>query len=76
MQSFFSRVSDFFESTVITNDIQFSVRPVCGETIKQNLTYLIQTPTQRPDPKYCSYTICPISSDVNRIRLQFVVITH
>merc|ERR1712156_382840 len=47
------------------------LRPGCDETVKQNLSYLIMAETQAPDPKYCSYTICPASSSVNRIRLQF-----
>jgi len=44
-------------------------RPSCGETIKQNLSYFIQTETQAPTENFCSYTICPVASDVNRIRL-------
>ena len=51
----------------------FSVMPACGETVKQNLTYLIQAETQAPNTMFCSYTICPVSSDVNRIRLDFTV---
>merc|ERR1712156_336242 len=47
------------------------LRPGCDGTVKQNLSYLIMAETQAPDPKYCSYTICPASSSVNRIRLQF-----
>ena len=47
--------------------------PACGETVKQNLTYLIQAETQAPNTMFCSYTICPVSSDVNRIRLDFTV---
>merc|ERR1712223_2227252 len=45
--------------------------PACGATIKQNLTYYIQQPTQNPPQSNCAYTICPISSNVNRIRLDF-----
>ena len=51
----------------------FSVRPDCGERVKQNLSYLIQEETQAAPKVSCSYTICPASSEVNRIRLDFTV---
>ena len=47
--------------------------PACGETVTQNLTYLIQAETQAPSTMFCSYTICPVKSSVNRIRLDFTV---
>jgi len=50
-------------------------RPSCGETIKQNLSYFIQTETQAPAENFCSYTICPVASDVNRIRLDLRTFT-
>ena len=52
-----------------------SVRLSCGQTIKQNLSYFILEETQAPQPSPCSYTICPVASNVNRIRLDFTVIT-
>ena len=54
----------------------FSVRPACGETVKQNLSYLIQEETTAPPEVSCFYKICPESSDVNRIRLDFTVIIN
>merc|ERR1712223_1577785 len=45
--------------------------PACGETVRQNLTYLVQAETQAPSTIFCSYTICPVTSSVNRIRLDF-----
>ena len=47
--------------------------PTCGETIKQNLSYLIQAETLNPETRSCTYTICPIQSDINRIRLDLKV---
>jgi len=47
------------------------LQPRCGETVKQNLSYLLQGTTQSPPQISCSYRICPVTSDVNRIRLDF-----
>ena len=52
----------------------FTVTPSCGATIKQNLSYYIQEQTQNPPQSNCMYKICPVASDVNRIRLDFTVI--
>ena len=61
---------------LLQNKLSIStVTPACGATIKQNLSYYIQQPTQNPPQSNCAYTICPISSNVNRIRLDFTVIT-
>jgi len=46
----------------------------CGSTSAENCTYISQTASTSPAVSpagsgVCSYTICPISSDINRIRL-------
>jgi len=46
----------------------------CGSTSSENCTYISQTASTSPSVSpagsgVCSYTICPMSSDINRIRL-------
>merc|ERR1719422_2913275 len=49
----------------------------CGGRTSENCTYLTQTPSASPAvdsddlDDQCSYTICPRTSSVNRIRLEF-----
>ena len=44
----------------------------CGSTSSENCTYLTQTASQSvANP--CTYTICPVSSDICRIKLDFTV---
>jgi len=43
----------------------------CGETSRDNCTYLKQDSTTSPGSG-CTYKICPVSSDINRIRLDFL----
>jgi len=47
----------------------------CGATTRENCTYLSQDMSATPardsdDSRSCSYTICPVTSDVRRIRLE------
>jgi len=47
----------------------------CGGSTKENCTYLTQTSTTTPasdsgNARQCSYTICPLSTSVTRIRLE------
>jgi len=47
----------------------------CGATTSENCTYMSQDMTATPardsdDSRSCSYTICPVTSDVRRIRLE------
>jgi len=47
----------------------------CGGSTKENCTYLSQTSTTTPatdsgNARQCSYTICPLSTSVTRIRLE------
>merc|ERR1712072_1557674 len=44
---------------------------VCGSTSKQNCTYLVQAATTAPKTNPCTYTICPLSSNICRIKLDF-----
>ena len=58
----------------------FSVEVSCGGRTAENCTYLTQTPSATPATDsddlndQCSYTICPRTTTVNRIRLEFAVI--
>merc|ERR1712079_566842 len=47
----------------------------CGATTSENCTYMSQDMSATPardsdDSRSCSYTICPVTSDVRRIRLE------
>merc|ERR1711992_214939 len=47
----------------------------CGATTRENCTYMSQDMSATPardsdDSRSCSYTICPVTSDVRRIRLE------
>jgi len=42
----------------------------CGGSASENCTYLTQASTTAPTSP-CSYTICPVSTSVSRIRLEF-----
>jgi len=44
----------------------------CGSTSKQNCTYLVQTAVTAPTTNPCTYNICPASSNICRIRLDFM----
>ena len=48
----------------------------CGKTSSENCTYLVQEATTSPDDTCCEYTICPSSSNICRIRLDFTVINY
>lgn len=41
----------------------------CGGSSKQNCTYLVQSAVTTPTTNPCTYTICPMSSNICRIRL-------
>merc|ERR1712109_212849 len=43
----------------------------CGSSSKQNCTYMVQAATTAPTTNPCTYTICPMSSNICRIRLDF-----
>merc|ERR1711936_101118 len=43
----------------------------CGTTGSDNLTYLVQNPTTTPGDS-CSYTICPSSKAICRLRFDFL----
>jgi len=50
----------------------------CGGTTSENCTYLSQSASNSPavnadNPETCSYTICPISSTISRIRLDLTM---
>merc|ERR1711899_638666 len=47
----------------------------CGATTSENCTYMSQDMSATPardsdDSRSCSHTICPVTSDVRRIRLE------
>ena len=45
----------------------------CGETTSDNCTYLQSSSTGVANPNPCVYTICKCSSDVTRLRFDFLV---
>jgi hypothetical protein len=47
----------------------------CGKSSKQNCTYLVQSAVTAPTTNPCTYTICPTSSNICRIRLDFATFT-
>ena len=51
----------------------FSVSLTCGETTSENCTYLTMAATATVAGTGCTYTICPASSTVSRIRLDLTV---
>jgi hypothetical protein len=48
------------------------IQLTCGQTSSENCTYLVQTSTTTPDQN-CKYTLCPASSNICRMRLDFTV---
>ncbi len=44
----------------------------CGKTSSENCTYLVQASTTSPQQS-CTYTLCPASDNVCRMRLDFTV---
>jgi len=47
----------------------------CGATTKENCTYMVQSPSATPntdsdESQSCTYTICPVTDGVRRIRLE------
>ena len=54
---------------------EFPVSLSCGGTTYDNCTYLSQASTTTPGSG-CEYKICPMSTSVNRIRLDFTVSKH
>ena len=51
----------------------FSVSLACGGTTSENCTYLSLASTAAVAGTSCTYTICPASSTVSRIRLDLTV---
>ena len=51
----------------------FSVSLACGATTSENCTYLTLAATASVAGTACTYTICPASSTVSRIRLDLTV---
>ena len=51
----------------------FSVSLACGATTSENCTYLTLAATAAVAGTGCTYTICPASSTVSRIRLDLTV---
>jgi hypothetical protein len=45
----------------------------CGGSAAENCTYLVQASTLTTTTSSCTYTICPCSSNICRIRLDFSV---
>jgi len=43
----------------------------CGDMTSENCTYLVQESTTTPDTSNCNYRICPMNSNICRIRLHF-----
>ena len=60
----------------------FSVTVSCGGSTSENCTYLSQAASTTPNTdsddlnQQCSYSICPRTSTVNRIRLDLMVIIY
>ena len=50
-----------------------SVTLTCGATTSENCTYLTLAATATVASTQCSYTICPASSTVSRIKLDLTV---
>jgi len=47
----------------------------CGSTSSQNNTFLEPSDSEKSDVGECTYTICPCSTDVCRIRYEFTTLT-
>ena len=50
-----------------------SVSLTCGQTSAENCTYITMSSVTSTSPDPCTYTICRCSSDVCRIRFDFMV---
>ena len=56
------------------NETNIIVALGCGGTTRDNCTYLEQERiTSAPEQNPCTYSICRMSSDICRIRLDFTV---
>ena len=69
-KSFFSRVS----SKILFNFyylLFISVTIKCGQTTRENNSYMVLSTSDTPTMPECSYKICGASTDICRIRFDF-----
>jgi hypothetical protein len=76
----FNNKFDLYQATSVSSHLLSFFLPVsllCGQRSSENCTYLtLGATTTTPSPADCTYTICKCSSNICRIRLDFMVSTH
>ena len=70
----FKKIESMYKSCIVWIwYFYFSVSLACGATTSENCTYLSLASTAAVAGTSCTYTICPASSTVSRIKLDLTV---